>query len=94
MAESQMYSLLAGSGENSITSFYGAFSYEETQKRFLVLEYAKGGSLLDYFRNVSPPVLPGEFEMLWRRLLDLLDGLHTLHNLNTGRGFGDSQIAG
>lgn len=84
-AESNLYLRLLKSKDNSITSFYGCFSYEETKKRIIILEFAASGSLLDFFQGTRLPALPDEFKMLWENLLGLLDALHTLRNLNGNR---------
>ncbi|KAF4981161.1 hypothetical protein FZEAL_2995 [Fusarium zealandicum] len=81
-AEADVYALLSRKHEDSITKFYGSFSFEETQKRIIILEYASGGSLHDFFERNQPPVVPEDLELLWNRLLELLDGLHILHNLD------------
>ncbi|KAG5789539.1 hypothetical protein H9Q69_011400 [Fusarium xylarioides] len=65
--------------ENSITKCYGSFEYPETNKRFIVLEYTPEGSLLDFFKR-TPPDNSNDLELLWDRLLQLLDGLYLLHN--------------
>ncbi|KAF4982069.1 hypothetical protein FDECE_17584 [Fusarium decemcellulare] len=92
-AEANVYSALPA--QNSITKYFGSFSYEETDKRIIMLEYAAGGSLLDFLRNTGPPVTPDHFFMLWERLLGLLDGIYALHNQNPhGVSYHGQSIAG
>ena len=83
-AESDIYRRLLDARSNSITKCYGCFSYEETKRRIIILEFAKEGSLLDFLQKTSHPTTPQESKQLWQRLLNLLDGLHILHNLGTG----------
>ncbi|KAJ3526325.1 hypothetical protein NM208_g11246 [Fusarium decemcellulare] len=79
-AEANVYLALSSRSQESITKYYGSFSYEETHTRIIILEYATGGSLLDFLRKVGLPVVPEHFFMLWTRLFELLDGLYLLHN--------------
>lgn len=85
-AELDIYRRIVDTGNNSITTCYGCFSYEETRRRIIILEFARGGSLLDFLGTTRQPATPAESQKLWEQLLDLLDGLHTLHNLGTGSG--------
>lgn len=64
-----------------ITQHLASFSFQGKRKHIIVLEYAAGGSLKDFFKNTPPPVSPKEFRLLWSRLLKLLDALHVLHDL-------------
>ncbi|KAG5768528.1 hypothetical protein H9Q72_003994 [Fusarium xylarioides] len=77
--EANVYTRLRRFNENSITKCYGSFEYPETNKRFIVLEYTPEGSLLDFFKR-TPPDNSNDLELLWDRLLQLLDGLYLLHN--------------
>ncbi|KAI1008357.1 hypothetical protein LB504_001269 [Fusarium proliferatum] len=67
--------------DGSITSCYGSLEYPETNKRIIILEYSREGSLLDFFKK-TPPNDSSDLELLWQRLLLLLDGLYLLHNLD------------
>ncbi|KAF5641654.1 acriflavine sensitivity control ACR-2 [Fusarium sp. NRRL 52700] len=77
--EAEVYTRLKRFNETSITRYYGSFEYPETNKRFIILEYTREGSLLDFFRK-TPPDNPSDLELLWERLLLLLNGLYRLHN--------------
>ncbi|QGI85876.1 uncharacterized protein FFB20_10578 [Fusarium fujikuroi] len=77
--EANVYTRLRRFNEISITKCYGSFEYPETNKRIIVLEYTREGSLLEFFKK-TPPDNPNDLELLWKRLLVLLDGLYTLHN--------------
>ncbi|EEU36982.1 uncharacterized protein NECHADRAFT_52172 [Fusarium vanettenii 77-13-4] len=82
-AEADFYSRLSEmhKAQKNITQHYGSFSFEETETRIIILEYAAMGSLLDFFRNL-PPVTPDEFLMFWRELLKLVPALHAVQNLD------------
>ncbi|PNP85086.1 hypothetical protein FNYG_01611 [Fusarium nygamai] len=80
-AETDVYLKLRTKYNKYITQHLASFSFHGKGKHIIVLEYAAGGSLLDFFRNTSPPVSPNEFRLLWSRLLKLLDALHVLHDL-------------
>ncbi|KAM5360453.1 hypothetical protein ACJZ2D_013731 [Fusarium nematophilum] len=92
-AEAYTYAMLSNRFEN-ITRLYGSFSFKGTQSRMLVLEYAPGGSLVDFFQNTQPPVTPEDFNLLWDRLLELTDGLHALHNLSAPELSSSGSIVG
>ncbi|KAI8654030.1 Protein kinase domain-containing protein [Fusarium sp. Ph1] len=83
-AEANVYARLSqkSAAQETITKHYGSFSFEETDTRIIVLEYAAKGSLLDFFKNTLPPVTPEEFKLLWRAMFALLTGLYALHNLD------------
>ncbi|KNB20341.1 serine/threonine protein kinase [Fusarium oxysporum f. sp. lycopersici 4287] len=77
--EAEVYTRLRRLDAISITNCYGSFEYTETNKRIIILEYTREGSLLDFFKK-TPPDNSSDLELLWRRLLLLLDGLYLLHN--------------
>lgn len=81
--ESDIYSALSRYPDfsESITRFYGSLSFDGTQQRIMILEFAPGGSLEDFFDNTDIPVTPTEYGLLWSRLFRLFDGLHLIHNL-------------
>lgn len=95
-AEAELYARLSEKpkAQEHIAKHYGSFSFEEDDTRVIILEYASMGSLLDFFKDTTPPVTPAEFEILWRELLKLVSGLHVLHTLarpssdgESGKGF-------
>ncbi|KAH7215358.1 hypothetical protein DER44DRAFT_855670 [Fusarium oxysporum] len=77
--EAKVYTRLRRFDAISITNCYGSFEYTETNKRIIILEYTREGSLLDFFKK-TPPDNSSDLELLWGRLLLLLDGLYLLHN--------------
>ncbi|KAF4498672.1 serine threonine kinase [Fusarium agapanthi] len=81
-AEAEAYSqLLRSNNEGSITKHFASFSFEGMEKSIIVLEYAEGGSLLDFLRGTNIPFTLSEFCLLWSRLLNLFDALHALHDI-------------
>ncbi|KAH7004105.1 kinase-like domain-containing protein [Fusarium venenatum] len=80
-AETNVYLKLHAKGAKYITKHFACFSFQGKQKSIIVLEYAAGGSLLDFFRNAPQPVTPEDFSLLWGRLFKLLDALEVLHDL-------------
>ncbi|KAK6719667.1 hypothetical protein SNK05_002799 [Fusarium graminearum] len=80
-AETNVYSKLRSKDFKQITKNFACFSFQGKQKSIMVLEYAAGGSLLDFLRATALPESPDDFYLLWTRLLKLLDGLEILHNL-------------
>ncbi|RSL72950.1 hypothetical protein CEP53_000901, partial [Fusarium sp. AF-6] len=76
-AEADVYSKLSGMKrtQKNITKHYGSFSFEETETRVIILEYAAKGSLLDFFNTVPPPVTPEESLMFWREIMKLVEAL-------------------
>ncbi|RSM14862.1 hypothetical protein CEP52_001058 [Fusarium oligoseptatum] len=59
----------------NIAMYYGSFSFERTETRIIILEYAEMGSLLKFFENTGLPVTADDFKTFWRALLKLLTGL-------------------
>lgn len=91
-AESDVYSALTQNSDASktITKFYGSFSFENTEKRVIILEYAPGGSLLDFLKDTPPPIYPADLKLLWKRLTELLEGLYILHHIQLSDREGNS----
>ncbi|UPK95530.1 hypothetical protein LCI18_006465 [Fusarium solani-melongenae] len=67
--------------QKHIAEHYGSFSFEESQKRVIILEYTPLGSLVDFFKQTQPSS-PTEYKMLWDELLKLVGALYALHNLD------------
>ncbi|RSL66491.1 hypothetical protein CEP54_003656 [Fusarium duplospermum] len=83
-AEARIYKMLGEKEEaqGNFTKYYASFSFDQTDTRIIVLEYAAMGSLLDFFKQTSPPVTPDDFKLLWKAMLRLVTGLYALHNLD------------
>ncbi|KLO81247.1 uncharacterized protein LW93_4821 [Fusarium fujikuroi] len=93
-AETGVYLKLSAKNNKYITKYFASISFQGKRKYIIVLEYAAGGSLRDFFRNTPPPVSPSEFRLLWSRLLKLLDALHVLHDLYRPDGAPNWFLAG
>jgi serine/threonine protein kinase len=78
-AETGVYLKVRSQANEYITKHFACFSFEGKQKFVIVLEYAAGGSLLDFLQNTPLPVEPDDFHLLWGRLSKLLDALEVLH---------------
>lgn len=83
-AEADVYSKLSDmpKTQKNITKHYGSFSFEETDTRVIILEYAAQGSLLDFFSHTEPPATPEESLMFWRELLKLVPALNAFQTFN------------
>lgn len=68
-------------GSGHVVEYYGSFTQGD---RFtIILEYANGGSLLDFFKREQPPQTWEELRTLWAALFCLLGGLAVIHNIDT-----------
>ncbi|KIL87932.1 hypothetical protein FAVG1_08814 [Fusarium avenaceum] len=79
-AETNVYLKLRSKADNYITKHFASFSFQGKPKFVIVLEYAAGGSLLDFLQNTPLPVEPDDFHLLWDHLSKLLDALEVLHD--------------
>lgn len=82
--EASVYRMLSEhpAAQECITKYYGSFSFEQTDTRIIVMEYAANGSLLDFFRDTSPPITPEESELFWRAMLALSEGVYAFQDLS------------
>jgi serine/threonine protein kinase len=67
-----------------IINYFGSF--QQGDKRTVILEYADGGNLLDFFRRVPHPRSLNDHTALWENLIELLQGLYLVHNLTLDEG--------
>ncbi|KAH7194971.1 kinase-like domain-containing protein [Fusarium oxysporum] len=74
-AETDVYMKLHNYSSNCIVKHIASFEFREIMKLVIILEYAEGGSLLDYLRTTRLPVRPEDFYSLWEGLFELLDAL-------------------
>ncbi|KAI1061174.1 hypothetical protein LB506_011616 [Fusarium annulatum] len=93
-AETDVYLKLRAKYNKYITQHLASFSFLGKRRHIIVLEYAAGGSLKDFFKNTPIPASPNEFRLLWSRLLKLLDALHVLHDLYRPDGAPNWFLAG
>ncbi|EGU77538.1 hypothetical protein FOXB_11953 [Fusarium oxysporum f. sp. conglutinans Fo5176] len=80
-AETDVYMKLHNHSSNCIVKHIASFEFREIMKFVIILEYAEGGSLLDYLRTTRLPVRPEDFYSLWEGLFELLDALYLLGNI-------------
>ncbi|CCT63239.1 uncharacterized protein FFUJ_00135 [Fusarium fujikuroi IMI 58289] len=81
-AEAEAYNqLLRSRNEGYITKHFASFSFDDIEKSIIVLEYAEGGSLLNFLESTNIPFSPDEYCLLWSCLLNLFDALHALHDI-------------
>ncbi|KAI5861106.1 hypothetical protein GGS23DRAFT_209034 [Durotheca rogersii] len=66
-----------------IVEFYGNFI--QSNKHYLLLEFASEGNLDMYFESTSPPKSPWGMFQFWESMFKLIGGLVLIHNLG-GRG--------
>ncbi|KAK3331440.1 hypothetical protein B0H66DRAFT_467908, partial [Apodospora peruviana] len=62
-----------------IVGYYGSFIQNGTFN--LILQFANGGNLLDYYRDFEPPKDPAQIRQFWKNLFKVLKGLHTVHQI-------------
>lgn len=63
-----------------IVTYLGSF--EQNRKFTVILEYAEGGSLLDFFKKNQIPMDKDELVQFWTHILDLLVGLNCIHAIS------------
>jgi serine/threonine protein kinase len=62
-----------------IVTFYGSFQQED--RRSLILEYVNGGNLLDFMRNNQPPTAMTDILDFWTSLVNVLQGVFRIHQM-------------
>jgi len=75
-----------GSPESGTITFYGGFVQGETYN--VLLQYANGGTLEDYFDNLEPPRERAEIHQFWSALFGLFTAVYRIHNMNFRDGEG------
>lgn len=60
-----------------LIGFYGSFRHGNSIN--MLLEYANGGTLEEYFREYPPPSRGVEIIDFWEGLSEVVKGLHTIH---------------
>jgi serine/threonine protein kinase len=63
----------------NIVGYYGSFVQNGTFN--LLLQFADGGNLLDYYGNTPPPTDPADVRRFWRSLFSVFKGLHAVHRI-------------
>ena len=96
--ESKALTTLQQSGSEHIVGYYGSFIQGGVFN--LLLQYADGGNLLDYFAVTGPPKEPEDIQRFWKSFVSITQGLHSVHQLrpmssdDNGeyRGYGRSHL--
>lgn len=65
----------------NLMGFYGSFTQEQTFN--IILEYANGGILEDYFRSTPPPSTARDRISFWRRSLMSTFSLKAIHEMDS-----------
>lgn len=65
--------------EPSLIGFYGSFVHNSTYN--IILEYADGGTLEDYFRTVSAPSNGWDILHFWKGILQIIEALCRIHEV-------------
>ncbi|KAH8894516.1 hypothetical protein GQ53DRAFT_857922 [Thozetella sp. PMI_491] len=75
--ESKALTTLQTRRNENIVGYYGSFIQNGTYN--LLLEYANGGNLLEFFSNNPHPETPEDVHLFWNGLFGVLKGLHCVH---------------
>jgi serine/threonine protein kinase len=65
------------SSEARIIQFYGSFVQDGVFH--VLLQYANGGTLEEYFENISPPRRRADMARFWSAMLNLIRAVHKIH---------------
>ncbi|KAK0622341.1 hypothetical protein B0T14DRAFT_426565, partial [Immersiella caudata] len=68
----------------NIVGYYGSFVQNGTFN--LLLQFADGGNLLDYYGNTPPPTDPLDVRRFWTSLFSVFKGLHAVHRIAPSSG--------
>ena len=69
-----------GSTDPNIIHFYGSFIQNGTYN--VILDFADGGTLEDYFQKVLPPTSGRDIEHFWASLCGVLKALIHIHEVD------------
>lgn len=62
-----------------VVTYYGSF--EQGDRRNLILEYVNGGTLLDLLKNTPPPSTRKDIHEFWTSLTFVMRGIHRIHQI-------------
>jgi serine/threonine protein kinase len=82
--EVDLFESLGNRHSDVIVEYFGSFA--QNDKFVIILEYANGGNLWDFYKTNGPPNNPQELTDFWTELMKLMFALHHLHNLETRPG--------
>jgi len=74
-------------GSKNIVGYYGSFVQNGTFN--LLLQFADGGNLLEYYANTPPPREPADVQRFWKSLFAVFQGLHAVHRITPSDGDAD-----
>ncbi|KAK0651080.1 hypothetical protein B0T16DRAFT_403139 [Cercophora newfieldiana] len=81
--EVDIYANLSDNDFTHIVRYYGSFVQND---RFtMILEYASGGTLLEYFKNTPHPSTSSERKNFWMAFFELLAALERIHELGKAK---------
>lgn len=66
-------------GSQYVVKYYGSFIQGDTYT--IILEYADGGSLLEFYRRERPPKTWDDLRKFWDSMFRLLEALAVIHNV-------------
>ncbi|SCO09502.1 uncharacterized protein FFB20_13313 [Fusarium fujikuroi] len=66
---------------SAIRRAFASFSFPESERCIAVVEYANGGSLIDFFHTESPPSSNENVLLLWESVLRLTEALYVLRGV-------------
>ena len=75
----------SGTQSEHVVGYYGSFI--QNGKFSLLLEFADGGNLLDYYRSTPKPMGASDTKQFWWSLLGVLKGLHYVHQVSPDDGY-------
>ncbi|KAH6894586.1 kinase-like domain-containing protein [Thelonectria olida] len=78
--EADAYSIFADEHGEHVAQCFGSF--EQNGKRTIILEWAPGGTLLDFFSRTRLPNDRQDLEKLWTALSQLLQGLYFINGMS------------
>ena len=70
---------LRSSPSPNVVEFYGSF--RQLNSYSLILEYADGGDLSQFFDSSCPPSTVEDVVVFWKSLFQVFDGLDRIHQL-------------
>ncbi|KKY22681.1 putative serine threonine protein kinase [Phaeomoniella chlamydospora] len=73
---------------DTLVAFHGSFSQQLLyggQTFNILLEYADGGTLEDFFQRDRQPTSPEDIIKFWEKLLDITKALHAIHQVEPRR---------
>ncbi|KAF3015315.1 hypothetical protein E8E14_009162 [Neopestalotiopsis sp. 37M] len=77
--EVEALTMLRQSPSDNLVTFYGSFRRDG--HGFIILDYADGGDLKDFFQKTAPPTTAKDVQTFWESLTMSLHGLDRIHQL-------------